>query len=188
MDSNGKLNITSDRFVKSNSQLEIEKGLNAPVVTNHLKQSKSKLITHYVHSNKINPVDERTTLMIRNIPNKVSVDSLCKILNRWVHGKYNFLYLRLDFVNCCNTGYAFINMVNKEAVIELYKNFQGYKWTEYQNSNKIVDLVYANIQGIDSLIHKFKDSTLMEKPSEFRPKTFYVTGPLKGQPKPKFSE
>jgi hypothetical protein len=57
-------------------------------------------------------LDQRTTCMIRNIPNKYTQTMLME----WLDGKfaktYDFLYLRMDFRNHCNVGYAFINFID----------------------------------------------------------------------------
>lgn len=41
--------------------------------------------------------DKRTTLMIRNIPNKYSISALQEEINSCFEGKYDFLYLPLDY-------------------------------------------------------------------------------------------
>jgi len=45
----------------------------------------------------INSRDKRTTLMIRNIPNKYNISSLQEEINVCFEGKYDFLYLPLDY-------------------------------------------------------------------------------------------
>ena len=53
----------------------------------------------------------RTTMMIRNVPNKMSKAALLKLINRRHAGTYDFFYLPIDSRNRdkCNLGYAFIN-------------------------------------------------------------------------------
>jgi len=50
--------------------------------------------------------------MLRNIPNKVNQAMLKDIVDESSWGKYDFMYLRIDFANDCNVGYAFINFVD----------------------------------------------------------------------------
>lgn len=72
--------------------------------------------------------DKRTTFMIRNIPNKYTQCMLISFLNSTHKGLYDFLYLRMDFKNRCNVGYAFINFYNKEAIVSFVKRMMGRKW------------------------------------------------------------
>ena len=55
--------------------------------------------------------DKRTTLMIKNIPNKYTQKMLLATIDEDFRGHYDFFYLPIDFKNKCNVGYAFINMV-----------------------------------------------------------------------------
>ncbi|CAG8073449.1 unnamed protein product [Penicillium olsonii] len=45
--------------------------------------------------------DLRTTVMIRNIPNKFTADTFKTILDQWVFARYDFVYLRMDFMHHC---------------------------------------------------------------------------------------
>ncbi len=59
--------------------------------------------------------DKRTTLMVKNIPNKYTQKMLLATIDEGFRGHYDFFYLPIDFKNKCNVGYAFINMVRARA-------------------------------------------------------------------------
>ena len=59
--------------------------------------------------------DRRTTLMIKNIPNKYTQKMLLQTMDEQFRGGYDFFYLPIDFKNKCNVGYAFINLVRFES-------------------------------------------------------------------------
>ncbi len=59
--------------------------------------------------------DKRTTLMIKNIPNKYTQKMLLSTVDEHFRGTYDFFYLPIDFKNKCNVGYAFINMIQVRA-------------------------------------------------------------------------
>ena len=60
--------------------------------------------------------DARTTVMIRNIPNKYSQKVLLATLDEaGFYGQYDFFYLPIDFKNGCNVGYAFLNLARPEV-------------------------------------------------------------------------
>ena len=49
------------------------------------------------------------------------------------------------------------------------------------HSDKICDISYANIQGKESLIEKFRNSCVMDEDPSYRPKIFHSSGVLMGQ-------
>uniref|UniRef100_A0A6N2LKL3 RRM domain-containing protein n=1 Tax=Salix viminalis TaxID=40686 RepID=A0A6N2LKL3_SALVM len=100
--------------------------------------------------------DIRTTLMIKNIPNKY---------------------------NKCNVGYAFINMTDPQQIIPFHKAFNGKKWEKF-NSEKVASLAYARIQGKTALIAHFQNSSLMNEDKRCRPILFHSDGPNAGDPEP----
>ena len=124
-------------------------------------------------------LDVRTTIMLRNIPNKVDHAMLKDIVDETSRGKYDFMYLRIDFANNCNVGYAFINFEDPYHIIEFMNARAGIRWNRF-NSEKVAEVSYATIQGRDCLIQKFRNSSVMLEHPSFRPKIFHTTGPLAG--------
>ena len=120
-----------------------------------------------------------TTCMIRNIPNKYTQQMLLALINETHFGLYDFFYLRMDFKNRCNVGYAFINFTDHRHIISFYQRLAGKRWARF-NSEKICEISYAKIQGRTALIEKFRNSTVMNEPEGFRPKLFHTDGFLMG--------
>ncbi|KAI3787267.1 hypothetical protein L1987_41617 [Smallanthus sonchifolius] len=134
--------------------------------------------------------DPRTTVMIKNIPNKYSqklllnmLDSHCIHCNEQLTGdgggcsveqplsSYDFVYLPIDFMNKCNVGYGFVNMTSPEATMRLYKAFHHQNW-EVFNSKKICEVSYARLQGLDALKEHFKNSRFPCDAEEYMPVVF----------------
>ena len=113
--------------------------------------------------NIIKGSDERTTIMIRHIPNKYTSEALLDELNTICKSKYDFFYLPLDNENECNLGYAFINFVHPLHIVHFYHIFKARKWNLYK-SNKECDLSFAKFQGkaeltanLDKNMNKIED-------------------------------
>ena len=126
--------------------------------------------------NIINGSDERTTVMIRHIPNKYTSQSLLDELNTICKNKYDFFYLPIDNENECNLGYAFINFVNPLHIVHFYHIFKARKWKLYK-SNKECDLTFAKFQGkseltanLDKNMNKIEDKKKL--PMVFETVTF----------------
>ncbi|KAK6134959.1 hypothetical protein DH2020_031296 [Rehmannia glutinosa] len=122
-----------------------------------------------------NGEDIRTTLMIKNIPNKYTSKMLLAAIDETHKGTYDFLYLPIDFKNKCNVGYAFINMVSPSHIITFYEAFNGKKWEKF-NSEKVASLAYARIQGKTALVSHFQNSSLMNEDKRCRPILFRSEG------------
>ncbi|CAM9776157.1 unnamed protein product [Chrysoparadoxa australica] len=128
-------------------------------------------------------IDKRTTVMIRNIPNKYTQRMLLDEIDIQFRGSYDFFYLPIDFKNKCNVGYAFINFLDPVTIVKFYKECDGKRWANF-NSEKVCAISYARIQGKSSMISRFQNSSLMEKDDEYRPLLFYSGGPEKGCAEP----
>ncbi|PQQ10233.1 hypothetical protein Pyn_38784 [Prunus yedoensis var. nudiflora] len=127
--------------------------------------------------------DNRTTLMIKNIPNKYTSKMLLSAIDERHRGTYDFIYLPIDFKNKCNVGYAFINMTDPRMIVPFYQSFNGKKWEKF-NSEKVASLAYARIQGKAALIAHFQNSSLMNEDKRCRPILFNTDGPNAGDQVP----
>ena len=80
-------------------------------------------------------IDLRTTIMIKNVPNKYSQRALLDVIDVNHAGKYDFFYLPIDFRNKCNLGYAFLNFTSPLHIVDFVVEFAGKRWDRY-NSEK----------------------------------------------------
>lgn len=128
-------------------------------------------------------LDTRTTVMIKNIPNKMSDKDLMSFIAKVCPRRIDFMYLRMDFQNGCNVGYAFVNFITVEDLLRFTKARLGVKWNMY-SSEKVLQMCYANYQGKEALIEKFKNSCIMDEQESYRPKIFHSSGPKQGLPEP----
>jgi len=144
--------------------------------SNRLDQDQKDNSFFIVDVNRIES-DPRTTLMVKNIPNKYDLPLLLQTIEKNYKGKYDFLYLPIDPRNKCNVGYAFINFIEAKYVKDFFNEFNGKKWEKF-NSEKVCDIKYGRIQGKKALIHHFQYSNVMSQhdqklkphiPNEFEP-------------------
>ncbi|CAD8206980.1 unnamed protein product [Paramecium pentaurelia] len=89
--------------------------------------------------------DDRTTLMLKNIPRSMKPNDLRNILNKEFRNLYDFFYLPLDNNNEGHLGYAFVNFINQDVVLKFYRTFNNQKWTNTEK--QICQLKYAKLQG-----------------------------------------
>ncbi|CAK7269310.1 hypothetical protein SEPCBS57363_003537 [Sporothrix epigloea] len=113
--------------------------------------------------------------MLRNIPNKVDQRMLKAIIDESSWGKYDFMYLRIDFANDCNVGYAFINFADPLDIIDFANARDNQRWNCFR-SDKVAEISYATIQGRDCLVQKFRNSSVMLESPHYRPKLYYTVG------------
>ncbi|XP_020112952.1 protein terminal ear1 homolog [Ananas comosus] len=140
--------------------------------------------------------EKRTTVMIKNIPNKFSRKMLIEMLddhcskenakeslkkakgNAAQNGDpinvlcaYDFVYLPMDFRNRCNKGYAFVNFTTAEAARRLYERLKGCKWDVF-DSRKILHVCFARIQGKIALMENFSNSYFWCDTDDYLPAIF----------------
>jgi len=129
---------------------------------------------------------ERTTVMLRNLPNNYTREMFLQMLDEHgMKGKYDFVYLPCDFYRDANLGYAFVNMVDSKAVDELWKIFHGFAdWA--LPTAKVCEVSWSGPhQGFKAHIERYRNSPVMHRsvPDEYKP-VMFKNGVRKPFPKP----
>lgn len=117
--------------------------------------------------------DVRTTLMLRNLPNRLTYWDVKRVLDATSKGLIDFLYVRVDFATGLNVGYGFVNFVAPEYMIPFLRASVGKPWPNFE-ANKILEVSYATIQGQECLVQKFRNSSVLQEPEGYTPKIFYT--------------
>jgi len=107
-------------------------------------------------------VEERTTVMLRNLPNNYTRDMLLAMLDaEGFAGKYDFIYLPIDFKTQACLGYAFVNLVTPDLVESFWAAFDGFsKWV--LPSKKVCAVTWSGPhQGRGAHVERYRNSPVM---------------------------
>lgn len=118
------------------------------------------------------PRDTRTTVMLRNLPNNYTRLMVVNLLNQeGFKGKFDFLYLPIDFRSKAGLGYAFVNLCDPSYVQQFWKTFDGFtKWV--LPSSKVCQVSWSGPhQGQAAHVERYRSSPIMHSsvPDECKP-------------------
>ncbi|CAE8714520.1 unnamed protein product [Polarella glacialis] len=111
-----------------------------------------------------------TTMMLRNIPNKYTQNSLLQEINDLgFSGTFDFFYLPMDVHNRSNVGYAFINFLLPEDAERFRQAFSEHHFQRFQ-SRKISSVCTAHVQGLDENMRHFENRAVTHaRNDQYRP-------------------
>ncbi|CAJ1387419.1 unnamed protein product [Effrenium voratum] len=129
---------------------------------------------------------ERTTVMLRNVPNNYTREMLLTLLDeQGLAGCYDFVYLPCDFYRAANLGYAFVNMVDGISVDAVWKALDGFsEWS--MATSKVCQVGWSGPhQGFKAHVDRYRNSPVMHKsvPDEYKP-VILKDGRRKSFPRP----
>jgi hypothetical protein len=116
----------------------------------------------------------RTSIMLRNIPNKYTQRMLLSVVHELGFNQecFDFFYLPIDFRNKCNVGYAFINFLSNGLAKRFFKALDGYQLRAF-NSDKVCAVAWARVQGLQANIEHYRNSPIAGVPiPQYRPLLF----------------
>merc|ERR1719408_1076630 len=131
------------------------------------------------------PLTEQT-LMLKNIPNKYKPDVLLEEFSEW-RQFIDFFYMPIDFKNGCNLGYAFVNFHDVDAAERFRAKFHQHMLPQFQQSGKVLQVNEARVQGKESYVERFRNSSVMAKgvlKEEYKPMLFDKHGNALKFPEP----
>jgi hypothetical protein len=122
---------------------------------------------------------ERTTVMLRNLPNSYSRSMLLELIDaEGFGGSYDFVYLPVDFSSQAGLGYAFVNFISPADADRCQRHFEGF--TRWQvPSEKVCSVTWAGPhQGLNPHVERYRNSPVMHEsvPDEWKPAIFTSTG------------
>merc|ERR1719316_569719 len=97
--------------------------------------------------------ENRTTLMIRNVPNKYKRNQLLQEIG---DSGFDFVYLPMSRKKAhMNLGYAFVNFESVELAKKFLEDFQDHQWSRC--GKKPASVCYAEIQGFEANVEYFQE-------------------------------
>lgn len=141
-------------------EAELKRERSAPVYSANLAQNE----------------DGRTTVMIRDIPNSYCTDKLVHLFDiAGFSGKYDFVYLPMDFRTDMSLGYAFVNLVSNTDAQKFIDIFDGF--TEWMSpSPKVCQVSWADPnQGLAEHVERYRNSPVMHEniPDSYKPRLYH---------------
>merc|ERR1712176_193038 len=129
---------------------------------------------------------ERTTLILRNLPEGFSRDMVADFLNsQGLENKFNFIYVPVKFSVMATIGYAFVNFVSAEAAEDCLQRLDDFSdWTT--PCEKTLNVFWSEKdQGLRTIIDRHRNSPVMHESvkDEFKP-AIYVNGVRAAFPPP----
>jgi len=116
--------------------------------------------------------ESRTTVMLRDLPEAYSRSHLLKLLDtQGFFGRFDFIYLPVDFKSQKNLGYALINLVSPSEALRLTSHFKGF--SDWGVAHEHVCSVgwCSPQQGLEAHVERYRNSPVMHEsvPEEWRP-------------------
>jgi hypothetical protein len=130
--------------------------------------------------------DERTTLMVRNLPAKLSQPEFVEqFTDAGYGGFFDFVYMPINLRASGNFGYAFINFSSHAVASHVMMQMQGSEEDSSDSSDKWI-CQWSNCQGWDANVERYRNSPLMHEtvPQDCKPAVYDCTGKQTVFPQP----
>ncbi|CAE7871973.1 PLA2 [Symbiodinium microadriaticum] len=127
------------------------------------------------HQGEIIEDADRMTVMLRNVPQEYSRRNVLDLLDRaGFHGRYDFVYLPVDFTRGRSLGYALVGLVSHEDARQLLEQLQGCSFPGLDPSVRCEASWSQPHRGLSGHIERYRNSPVMHPsmPDEYKPVIF----------------
>jgi len=106
-------------------------------------------------------VEGKSTVVLRNLPLSYTRDQLLALLDaEGFAGKYDFLYLPIEFTTGANFGYSFVNLTSPEHAVRFFHHFEGFgRWESAERAA----VGWSVSQGLPKHIERYRNSPVMHE-------------------------
>jgi len=131
-----------------------------------------------IHSLVASSVSEtRNTVQLKNLPKDFTRDEFLRIIdNAGFFGRYNFVYLPMDFTYGLCVGYADVCLIDPADAVRMMTAFDGYCWRPATEGNlaAVCETSWSDRQSVAEHIERYRDSPIMHQsvPDGRRPVLF----------------
>jgi len=113
--------------------------------------------------------DNVQTVMLRNLPNKVTQQTLLwELEDSGFTQAYDFVYLPIDPDTNANKGYAFINFIDASYAAMFRSRFDGQRFAN-SNSDKVMSTWPAALQGFEANYAHYSNARVKHREAHARP-------------------
>mmetsp|Transcript_10027 Transcript_10027/g.24221 ORF Transcript_10027/g.24221 Transcript_10027/m.24221 type:complete len:601 (+) Transcript_10027:97-1899(+) len=127
------------------------------------------------HQGEVIEDADRMTVMLRNVPQEYSRRNVLDLLDRaGFHGRYDFVYLPVDFTRGRSLGYALVGLVSHEDARQLLEQLQGCSFPGLDPSMRCEASWSQPHRGLSGHIERYRNSPVMHPsmPDEYKPVIF----------------
>jgi len=114
--------------------------------------------------------EQRTTVLVRNLPSDFSTQQLVQLLDdHGFGGTWDFTYAPCDFQTGCGFGYAVVNFVLPSKAQQFRNKFEGF---QLPSQDEALAVVWSPTrQGFQALQDRYERSVVMDEavPLPFKP-------------------
>jgi hypothetical protein len=109
-------------------------------------------------------IEERTTVMLRNLPDDFSREMVKTLLDEHgLAGQYDFIYVPQDFKRNAPSGYAFVNFTHVTSVGVCREKLEGFSEWCLPSGKTCSVLAGESHHGLQSQVERYRNSPIMHE-------------------------